>query len=345
MKENKNNVLFVITKSENGGAQKWTKEQIEISSNLFQCFLATDENGWLSQNINVKNTLYNHLIYKRFSLKYLFMLSKFVKENNIDLIVASSANAGLYSRLLKLLNKKIKVIYVTHGWSSIYNGGKLKFLFTFIEKQLSKIGNSVLCISEKDAENAKKIIKIEKNKLKCIVNKIYPMPMENNINVKIKILTVARLAPPKRVDLLIKAMSNLDIELHIIGDGVLKDGLVSLSNSKTFFHGEIDNFNEFSQYDIFALISDSEGLPLSALEAMSVGMPLILSDVGGCSELIDNNGILVKNNISDIVNAINICIVNYKQFSNNSQNIFDKKFNLEKNKEEYLNYYTTILGD
>lgn len=35
-----NNVLFIITKSENGGAQKWTKEQIEICSDSFQCFFS-----------------------------------------------------------------------------------------------------------------------------------------------------------------------------------------------------------------------------------------------------------------------------------------------------------------
>ena len=126
------NILFIVTKSENGGAQKWTKEQIEICSTFFECFLATDTDDWLTRNVIVKKNFLDILIYKRFSLKYLFKLSKFIQENNINMIIASSANAGIYARLVKLLNPTIKVIYVSHGWSSIYNGGKLKFLYTYI---------------------------------------------------------------------------------------------------------------------------------------------------------------------------------------------------------------------
>ena len=100
------NILFIVTKSQNGGAQKWTKEQIEICSNNFKCFLATDENGWLSQNIKVQDKFLNKLIYIRFSFSYFLELNKFLKSNDIDLIVSSSANAGIYSRIVKLFNKK-----------------------------------------------------------------------------------------------------------------------------------------------------------------------------------------------------------------------------------------------
>jgi glycosyltransferase involved in cell wall biosynthesis len=342
-------ILFIITKSENGGAQKWTKEQIEICKNDFSCFLATDQNGWLSKNVIVKNQLLDKLIYKRFSLEYLFKLNKYIKENKIDLIVASSANAGIYARLLKFLNNKIKVIYVSHGWSSVYNGGRLSFLYTFIEKQFSKISDSILCISKKDFENAKEIIGINDVKLKWITNKIYPI--KNNQIIKnqdkvIKVLTVARLESPKRVDLLIEATKDLnDVELHVIGDGSQRNYLESIKYKNVFFHGEIDGFNNFSSYNIFALISDSEGLPLSALEAMSVGLPLILSDVGGCFELIDNNGVLVKNNIEVITKAIQTCILNINEFGNNSLILFNQKFNLELSKKEYLNYYQEVLKD
>ena len=338
-------ILFITTKSENGGAQKWTKEQIEICSNTFQCFLATDENGWLSKNVLVKNKFLNKLIYKRVSLLYLLKLNQFVKDNNIDLIIASSANAGIYSRLIKLLNKKVKIIYVSHGWSSIYNGGKLAFLYTFIEKQLSKLSDSILCISNKDFDNAKKVISIKEKKLKWITNKIYPTKKiikDTSIN-KIKLLTVARLTPPKRVDLLIDATKDLDIELHVVGNGFLMDSLIEQKHNNVYFHGEINGFNDFTSFDIFALISDSEGLPLSALEAMDASLPIILSNVGGCFELIEKNGILVENNVDMIKKAIEISIVNKDSFSKQSKLLFDKKFNLESSKREYLDYYKKVL--
>ena len=59
---------------------------------------------------------------------------------------------------------------------------------------------------------------------------------------------------------------------------------------------------------VFSLISDSEGLPLSALEAMSSELPIILSDVGGCFELIDENGILVKNNVNEMTQIISLAL-------------------------------------
>ena len=342
------NILFMVTKSQNGGAQKWTKEQIEICSNDFKCLLATDEDGWLSKNVQVGKKFLTKLIYKRFSFAYLFQLYKFIKNNEIDLIIASSANAGIYSRLIKLLNKKIKVIYVSHGWSSIYNGGKLAFLYTFIEKQLSKIGDSVLCISKKDFENAQNIIGIKKSKIKWITNKIYPIRKIKNLkkeNEKIKLLTVARLEPPKRVDLLIEATKDLDdVELHVVGDGSQKDYLESIKHKNVVFHGEVDGFNDFKDYDIFSLISDSEGLPLSALEAMSSGLPIILSDVGGCFELVEENGVLVQNNKDEIKNAIINTVAKKEYFSNKSVELFNNNYNLELNKNIYLNYYMDILN-
>lgn len=338
----------MVTKSQNGGAQKWTKEQIEICSNNFNCFLATDEDGWLSQNVQVQDKFLNKLIYRRFSFSYLLLLNKFIKYNNINLIIASSANAGIYSRLIKLFNKKIKVIYVSHGWSSIYNGGKLAFLYTFIERQLSKISDSILCISKKDFQNAKNIIKINDNKLKWITNKIYPIKNREILkkqDEKTKLLTVARLEIPKRIDLLIESTKDLnDVELHIVGDGSQRNYLESIKHKNVIFYGEIDGFNDFKNYDIFSLISDSEGLPLSALEAMSSGMPIILSDVGGCFELIDENGILVKNDINLIKEAIIKCVLNKKIFSKNSIKLFDKMYNLELNKDIYIDYYKDVLN-
>lgn len=339
-------ILFIVTKSENGGAQKWIKEQIEILQDNHELFIVTDEDGWLVKNTNVKSTLTSKNIYKRFSLYFFKEFVNFVKLHNIDLVIASSANAGIYARLLKIFNKKCKIIYVSHGWSSIYNGGILTFLFKFIELQLSKLSDSILCISSSDYNKAKDIIKIKEDKLKLISNKIFPMKERvQRKDKKIKILTVARLRYPKRVDLLIKSLADLNVELYVVGDGPLMQKLEPYKSFENIhFLGEVDEFSDFKSYDVFALISESEGLPLSAIEAMSAGLPLILSDVGGCSELIKDNGVLVKNSIEEIYHAINECIQFIDTYSNNSRIYFEKKYNLEKNKEIYVEYYKKYRG-
>ncbi len=336
-------ILFIVTKSENGGAQKWVKEQVEILKDEFEVYIATDEEGWLIQNTKVKSYLTDMNIRKKFSFSFYLKFLKFIKNNQIDLIVASSANAGIYSRLSKLLFKS-KIIYVGHGWSSVYNGGKLTWLYTGIEKYLSYLTESVLCVSESDYARAKDVIRIDEKKLKLIKNKIIPMKNKQGSakHSTIKVLSVARFRLPKRVDLLISAVKNIDAELYLVGDGPLRNEYETISNDRVHFLGEVDGFDNFDKYDIFTLVSDSEGLPLSAIEAMSAGLPLVLSNVGGCPELIKENGVLVENNISDISNGIIECINNIGVYSKNSKNLFDTEFDLMKNKSIYIEYYKEI---
>ena len=337
-------VLFIVTKSENGGAQKWVKEQVEILKDKFELYLVTDEEGWLVRNTEVSKYMTDIKIRKRFSISFLIEFYKFLKDNNIDLIVASSANAGIYSRLSKIFYRT-KVIYVGHGWSSIYNGGRLKWLFTRIEKILGVFTDSILCVSESDYNRAKNEIGINEKKLKLIKNKIMPMPrQEQEENIPPKILSVARFRAPKRNDLIIESVKTLDVELFMVGDGPLREKLEKLKNDKIHFLGEIDGFDEFYKYDVFVLISESEGMPLSAIEAMSAGLPLVLSNVGGCPELIEGNGVLVENDIDSIVDGIKTALNNRKEYSKKSLKFFDENFNLLKFKNEFINYYLQVMN-
>lgn len=339
-------ILFIVTKSENGGAQKWVSEQIEVLSDTFECYLATDKNGWLTENTFTKANFLDIRIRGKLSILYLFKLCKFIKDNDIELVVSSSANAGLYSRLCKMFCK-VKVAYVAHGWSAIYNGGRLKYLYILIERFLSIFSDSILCVSNSDYMKAKNIIRVDQRKLKTICNKIYPIksyPSSNNFDDEAtKILCVSRLQAPKRVDLLLDSVRDLDMTLHIVGGGPLRSQLENLKPDNVHFLGAIDGFTNFDQYDIFCLISDSEGLPLSGIEALSAGLPLILSNVGGCSELIDANGVLVENDVESIRTGFKCVIENKREYSKNSVELFSKKFDLSKNRYDYIEYYSDVI--
>jgi len=344
-------IAFIITKSEVGGAQKWVKEQTEILPDSFEKFLITNEKGWLSDKGIFENVLLDKNIESKFSLVFLYKLIKFIKDNEVDLIISSSAQAGLYSRLLKFF-LDIRIIYVSHGWSAIYNGGRLKSLYIFIEFVLSFITDSILCVSQSDYVKAKDEIKIRENKLKLIKNKIFPLNQNNREKKLIKnennfnLLTVSRLSHPKRVKLLINSTKNIKCDLYIVGDGPQRkdiEDLISYNNiNNVNMFGEIEGFDGFGEFDAFILISDSEGLPLSAIEAMSVNLPLILSDVGGCSELIKGNGILVSNNEFDISNAVEKIIDDYNIYENKSKKLFDQEFNLDLHKKIYIKYYNYL---
>ncbi|HIF9514552.1 TPA: glycosyltransferase [Photobacterium damselae] len=330
------NIAFIITKPIVGGAQTWIKDQIRLFGVDINPIIITSEPGWLSESCPNVKSYFVKGINKRLSIKTIFDVKTILKENKIQTVVASSANAGLYARLVKLLYK-CRVIYVSHGWSCIYNGGRFKILYIKIEKILSYLTDVVLCVSKKDAENALEVIGINSSKIVTIRNSVFihddRKKKENNI---FKFLFLGRLTYPKRIDLLVDAFEKVnDVELIIVGDGPERK---KFSSEHVIFLGEIKNFNDFKSYDAFILLSDSEGLPMSALEAASSGLPLILSKVGGCSELISNNGILVENNIDEIISAISNVKENASFYQKNALDMKDC-FNIENDKELYRSLY------
>lgn len=325
----KQNIAFIITKSEIGGAQTWVLELSNILEPHFNIFLITSEEGWLTKFFPEKNIFILPGLSSIKKPSSILKIYNFIKKNKISTVVSNSANAGLYSRLAKIL-KPHKHIYVSHGWSCIYNGGRFRKLFCQIEKLLSLLSNTILCVSERDRKNAIDIIGINNNKIKVIKNKISPLPQKININEKKRVLFVGRMVHPKRADLFIDVAKKIPhMDFYLVGDGPLTNNLKQLSkecNKNIFFLGEINNFKSYNNFDIFVLLSDSEGLPMSAIEAGSAGLPLVMSNVGGCSELIYTsnnyqNGLLVENNIEYIVRSLTELSNNYLDYYNTAQNV------------------------
>lgn len=109
-----------------------------------------------------------------------------------------------------------------------------------------------------------------------------------------------------------------NVELELIGSGVLKDKIkakafeLSIQN-KIKFLGEQTNINDrLISADIFILPSLWEGMPISLIEAMASGLPIVATDVGGIPDMIKNNenGVLVRNNPSKIAQGIITLIEN-----------------------------------
>lgn len=116
--------------------------------------------------------------------------------------------------------------------------------------------------------------------------------------------TVGRLAPEKNQALLLRAMMPLLDErrqLVIVGDGPERAALTALAAESwrsEFCHfagsrGDVERY--LAAFDVFALSSVTEGLPLVLLEAMATGVPVVSTEVGGIADLIERgvSGLLV----------------------------------------------------
>jgi glycosyltransferase involved in cell wall biosynthesis len=115
-------------------------------------------------------------------------------------------------------------------------------------------------------------------------------------------LILARLEPEKGVDVAIDAIAKVDdVDLVIAGTGSCRATLeakvaqLHLGDRVHFLGQRDDPASLLARADVFVLPSHVEGLPLSVLEAMSAGVPVIATDIGGTREAIENEktGLLV----------------------------------------------------
>lgn len=174
------------------------------------------------------------------------------------------------------------------------------------------------------------------------------------------LLSCSGLSALKRVDLIMDALetwTEYPIEWTHIGSGDLYEELsdraqrICAQNPQITirFLGKLDNQKVHSYYrenpvDIFINVSNSEGLPVSVMEAISYGVPVIATDVGGTSEIVipPHNGFLLRPdlNCADIQNIlkkyIEMPIGQKEHMRRKAKEIWAQKFNSDVNLPSYF---------
>ena len=169
-------------------------------------------------------------------------------------------------------------------------------------------------------------------------------------------ITIGRMSEQKNQQLLLKSFRILvnnykNVKLIFVGDGVLKDDLLKLTNDLKLndyieYVGNVDDVENYLKIaDAFVLSSIYEGLPMTILEAMAASLPIISTNVGGVKDIVTNNGILVKVDEKDLAKAMLSLIENEKlcnEFKNNSYENA-KNYDLSKIVKEYEELYFLYL--
>ena len=132
-----------------------------------------------------------------------------------------------------------------------------------------------------------------------------------------RLLCVARLAPAKNHALLLQTVALLresgrDVSLTLVGDGPLRGRLeelareLGISERVRFAGRRTDTPAFYRDCDLFVLLSDYEGMPMSIIEAMASGLPVVATRAGGVAELVDDgvNGALVEADAAAAAGAI-----------------------------------------
>jgi glycosyltransferase involved in cell wall biosynthesis len=214
-----------------------------------------------------------------------------------NIVHAHSAKAGLVGRVAAWL-EGLPVVFTAHGWAFTEGiAERSRRLALFLEKRAVTLSDGIICVSEYDRQLALSLGVGSASLLSCIHNGVPEVAANlqncDYANKVLRVISVARLDAQKDHILLLEALhelKNMKWELELIGDGPLTEAVqrhldaLGLSD-RVIFSGLCNDVPaRLACADIFVLVSNWEGLPLSILEAMRASLPVVASDVGGVAE-------------------------------------------------------------
>ncbi|MCL6294683.1 glycosyltransferase [Jejuia spongiicola] len=302
-------VLQLIDSLETGGAERAAvnianslAEEIDTS---FLC--ATRNEGLLKESLSTR-VKFLFLNKKRtLDFKPIIRLNRYVKQQHIDVIHAHSTSFFL-ATIIKLLNKEVKIIWHDHYGNSEYLHKRKFWILKFCSKYFDHVFsvNSNLVYWAKNHLKTRSISYLAnfavKNKVKSITQLF---GKEGK-----RIVHLANLRSQKDHHTLISAFAKVvkkhpEYTLHCVGKDLnddysssVKKQIIDLGlNNHVFLYGSKPDVSYIlSQCSIGVLSSKSEGLPIALLEYGLTGLPVIVTNVGDCKDVILSNdyGLLIK---------------------------------------------------
>lgn len=309
---NRPRVACLITNSEIGGAQSHVADLLQSAHSQADMVLLAGGEGPLLDVAHragvpvIRLRQLDNTLSPARALAALRELMRALRQAAPDLIHAHSAKAGALGRIAGFL-LGIPVVYTVHGFAFKPEApARQRIAARMAEWLLAPLTARMICVAEAEKHLARSL-PIRAQHIAVIPNGIADTHARARPETPVRrIVMVARLAAPKRPDLAIRAFARAalpECELVITGDGPRRDAMEQLADQlapgRVRFTGGIGDVpGLLATAQIFALASDHEGFPLSVLEAMRAGLPVIASDLPGIREQLDGGrcGVLVERN-------------------------------------------------
>ncbi len=238
----------------------------------------------------------------------LFQLSGVLRRLKPDLVCAHTAKAGSLARAAARL-EHIPSVFTPHGWS-MFDRASLqpKPLYYWAERLAGRLGARVINVCEFERALAERSGVCAANKLEVVHNGIADvvLPRARPVDAQPPVLVmVARFAAQKDHATLLRALAGLlflDWRLLLLGEGELLARVsaqieeLGLCRRVHILPANTAVNRVLMESQIFVLSSNFEALPISILEAMRAGLPVVATDVGGISESVhhQDTGLLVR---------------------------------------------------
>lgn len=322
-------ILYVITKSNWGGAQRYVYDlATTLSTQGHNVSVVLGGNGLLSHKLKEAGIeVFNVGSMKRDirlidEIKTSFSLFKIIRKVKPDVVHVNSSKAGGIGAFIARLLFVKRIIFTAHAWAFNENRSHTQQFFIGLLHWLTIIFNHKTIAVSHSVKNQVTWMPFVKSKLTVIHPASPIIDFYTQSDAREKILevvqfdhtkstkwigTIAELHPVKNlfnaiesIDILFKTNPEIDARYVIIGEGELREKLQKFIvekglETKVFLTGFMDNASRYLKaFDVFMLPSFSEAFGYVIVEAGMAEVPVIASNVGGIPEtVIPECGILI----------------------------------------------------
>jgi glycosyltransferase involved in cell wall biosynthesis len=360
-------ILLLVTLAETGGAQRYVASLLPALAQEFDVAVAAHGDGFLcaaSRSAGVRYVPLRHVrrpldpLQDLLGLVELFRL--FRRERPV-VVHANSSKAGILGRLAAVAARVPVRLFTVHGWAFKAHGGIAARSYLWADRLMSPLTTMTVCVAESERRAGLRARTCRAGRTVVIHNGVElerPRRPPGPAGAPVTLVSVGRLRPPKDFTTLVRAVAALDpgsARLRIAGDGPDRtavatevarlglDGVVELLGTR----GDVDEL--LAGADLFVLSSDSEGFPMSVLEAMATGLPVVASAVGGVPELVRDGetGVLVPpRDSAALAGAIRRLVADpalRDQLGEAGRRRVEREFSLARFRREHLEIYRAAV--
>lgn len=361
MKLKDQNILFIVRTMGLGGTENVVLQLCEILTGNINKIVVCSSGGvhekklcemgirhYVIPDIASKNPINILKIYK--SIKAI------IKDEEITIVHSHHRMAAFYTELIAPKN----IIKIANAHNTFFDKKKLT--------QLAYRNTKIVAVGEMVKRNLIDFFRISESQVNVIHNAVKPFNEDVQIIPVLEkekkaghilIGNIGRLSKQKGMEYFIDAAEIVtkchpEARFVIVGDGELKNQLCGLVRKKKleevflFLGYRNDIQNVISQMDFIVLSSLWEGLPLTPIEAYSVGKAVIATAVDGTQEIVRNGvdgGLVEARNSLQLAEKMNLLIEHpnlKKNMESQAIKRYQSEFSFEKLKQSYLKYYKEV---
>ena len=283
-------------------------------------------------------------------------LYRLFKRSRPDVVHIHNPTPTIYGAPAARMSGAATVISTRHSLVAPPHDRTAEFKFSLA----ARCCDYVVGICEATTNNLKRLNTVPKSKIIRVYNGAAALSRPSGTEIPVKtgftLVFVGRLQPVKNLSLLLDAFqfalkSASELRLWIVGDGPERTSLEAQARKlqitdEVRFWGQQMNVAPFlAGADSFIMSSRSEGLPVSLLQAFSLGTPAIVTDVGGMAEVVRlaNGGVVSRDQepsaIAEAILRMKNDEAQRRQYAANAIEAFAKDFSLSKMVERYMELY------